>query len=150
MSVVAWMCREGRLRSGVLSCVLCMSQCHFEGLVLLCAALINVQLRDLWHSSSYKEGFQHLELLVLAACLDSIFTVLQDTMAPKTAEKQPASKAVAPKGKGAKKGKKKSVESWKIYIYKVGWVASFRMCYLAVHLPACVRRSPPQRSHLVY
>ncbi len=43
-------------------------------------------------------------------------------MAPKTAEKKPAAKAVAPKGKGAKKGKKKSVESWKIYIYKVGSV----------------------------
>ncbi len=39
-------------------------------------------------------------------------------MAPKS-EKKPAAKAVAPKGKGAKKGKKKSVESWKIYIYKV-------------------------------
>jgi len=48
--------------------------------------------------------------------------MLQDTMAPKTAEKKPAAKAVAPKGKGAKKGKKKSVESWKIYIYKVGSV----------------------------
>ncbi len=38
-------------------------------------------------------------------------------MAPKTAEKA-ASKAMKPAKKGGKKGKK-SVESWKIYIYKV-------------------------------
>ena len=36
-------------------------------------------------------------------------------MAPKTAEKKVAGKAVAQK----KGGKKRSVESWKIYIYKV-------------------------------
>ncbi len=46
-------------------------------------------------------------------------------MAPKSADKKPAAaKAVAPKGKGSKKGKKKSVESWKIYIYKVGLLLS--------------------------
>ncbi len=39
-------------------------------------------------------------------------------MAPKTAEKKVASKAVKPAGKKGKRGKK-SVESWKIYIYKV-------------------------------
>ncbi len=49
-------------------------------------------------------------------------------MAPKTAEKKPAAKAVAPKGQGAKKGKKKSVESWKIYIYKVGLIATCSTC----------------------
>ncbi len=41
-------------------------------------------------------------------------------MAPKTAEKKPASKSVKASAQGGKKGgKKKSVESWKIYIYKV-------------------------------
>ena len=42
---------------------------------------------------------------------------LAGAMAPKTAEKA-ASKAIKPAKKGGKKGKK-SVESWKIYIYKV-------------------------------
>ena len=40
-------------------------------------------------------------------------------MAPKTAEKKVAGKAVAQKKGGKKGGKKRSVESWKIYIYKV-------------------------------
>ena len=42
-------------------------------------------------------------------------------MAPKTAEKKVAAKAVTKKA-GKKGGKKKGVESWKIYIYKVGSV----------------------------
>ena len=42
-------------------------------------------------------------------------------MAPKTAEKKVAGgKAIAQKKGGKKGGKKRSVESWKIYIYKVG------------------------------
>jgi hypothetical protein len=40
-------------------------------------------------------------------------------MAPKTAEKKVAGKAIAQKKGGKKGGKKRSVESWKIYIYKV-------------------------------
>ena len=40
-------------------------------------------------------------------------------MAPKTAEKKVAGKAVAQKKGGKKGGKKRSIESWKIYIYKV-------------------------------
>ena len=43
-------------------------------------------------------------------------------MAPKTAEKKVAGKAIAQKKGGKKGGKKRSVESWKIYIYKVGVV----------------------------
>ena len=40
-------------------------------------------------------------------------------MAPKTAEKKVAGKAIAQKKGGKKGGKRRSVESWKIYIYKV-------------------------------
>ena len=61
-------------------------------------------------------------------------------MAPKTAEKKVAAKAVAPKGKGAKKGKKKSVESWKIYIYKV------KAACTCLHAVSAYRRL---RRHLV-
>ena len=49
-------------------------------------------------------------------------------MAPKAGEKkpaQPAKKAVAKKSTGGrKKGSKKAVESYKIYIYKVGHCAT--------------------------
>ena len=55
-------------------------------------------------------------------------------MAPKTAEKKVAGKAVAPKAKGAKKGKKKSVESWKIYIYKVGLWHADVLCSCSAEL----------------
>ena len=48
-------------------------------------------------------------------------------MAPKSGEKKPAKKVVKKTGAGAgadkkKKASRKAVESYKIYIYKVGWV----------------------------
>ena len=50
-------------------------------------------------------------------------------MAPKTAEKKVAGKAIAQKKGGKKGGKKRSVESWKIYIYKVCAPCSPAVCY---------------------
>ncbi len=52
-------------------------------------------------------------------------------MAPKAEKKpaQPAKKAVAKKSSaGRKKGSKKAVESYKIYIYKVLWPVTTPVC----------------------
>ncbi len=68
-------------------------------------------------------------------------------MAPKSADKKPAAaKAVAPKGKSSKKGKKKSVESWKIYIYKVGRTATLAMLHCCAPARCFLRRAAPRRS----
>ena len=66
-------------------------------------------------------------------------------MAPKaSAEKkpaQPAKKAVAKKSTaGRKKGSKKAVESYKIYIYKVRLDAQSALCLLVVGLHSCVQQ----------
>ena len=58
-------------------------------------------------------------------------------MAPKAEKKpaQPAKKAVAKKSSaGRKKGSKKAVESYKIYIYKVNRAASLPV----LHPPGCI------------
>ncbi len=62
-------------------------------------------------------------------------------MAPKAGEKkpaQPAKKAVAKKSSaGRKKGSKKAVESYKIYIYKVAVRQTLTLCLLLL-LGGCV------------
>jgi hypothetical protein len=59
-------------------------------------------------------------------------------MAPKTAEKKVAGKAIAQKKGGKKGGKKRSVESWKIYIYKVRICCSLLLHPCALPCPdAC-------------
>ena len=63
-------------------------------------------------------------------------------MAPKAEKKpaQPAKKAVAKKSSaGRKKGSKKAVESYKIYIYKVNSATSLPV----LHLPACNPHESP-------
>ena len=63
-------------------------------------------------------------------------------MAPKAEKKpaQPAKKAVAKKSSaGRKKGSKKAVESYKIYIYKVNHAASLPV----LHPPACISNESP-------
>ena len=56
-------------------------------------------------------------------------------MAPKAEKKpaQPAKKAVAKKSSaGRKKGSKKAVESYKIYIYKVGGISEVALLLLVL------------------
>jgi hypothetical protein len=58
-------------------------------------------------------------------------------MAPKAEKKpaQPAKKAVAKKSSaGRKKGSKKAVESYKIYIYKVNTSVTTHMLHVPLHV----------------
>ena len=73
-------------------------------------------------------------------------------MAPKAEKKpaQPAKKAVAKKSSaGRKKGSKKAVESYKIYIYKVLWPVA-RCCHFGqVTTPVC-SPTPSQFANVVW
>ena len=86
--------------SGLSCCVL---------LVVVPLCLMQASRRSLLLAIHYP-----ISLMLLAGDLQK-----QAAMAPKTAEKKVAGKAVAQKKGGKKGGKKRSVESWKIYIYKV-------------------------------